>query len=154
MVWISVHTERATTVRAPSAQIFAFLKNIPLAGPLFPGVERIESKGPNEFRWCLQERRMLGRSFLGEYTNLYEDDGVGELRWRTVGGNMKNEGTWRIQATGVEGSMRVRLEFRTEVDAPVPSVLKRPAELFLERETGKGAETMLGRLESAVLAAP
>lgn len=145
MVWIQFEVEGSLLVRSKRAEVFELIRDVPRSGKFFPGVERIEDLGDRRFRWVLAERRALGSSFKGEYINAYADNGTDEMSWQPVSGNMKTRGCWRI--SGPDDAVRVSLVITTELDAPVPRLLKKPAELFGEHETGTGLHKQLETLK-------
>lgn len=148
MVWIEATAERAVTIRAPRGKVLSFMERVETSGPLFPGVRRVEVLGEGRFRWLLEERRTLGTSFTGDYVARYTTRSDREITWDTESGNMKTRGSWRLE--GADGAVRLVARVTTTLDAPVPRILKRPAELFAERETGSGLEVQLERVKSAI----
>lgn len=146
MVWIEASASHEVVIYADRAAIMELLKDIPVCGPMFPGVDRIESLGDNRYRWLIKERRTLGTSFVGQYIAEYTHlpDAVS---WKTVEGNMKTTGRWVL--SGPDRAVRVRAEATTELDAPVPRFLKAPAQLFAVKETRDGLKTQLEGIKAA-----
>jgi carbon monoxide dehydrogenase subunit G len=148
MVWVTARARETIRVNAPVAKVFALLVDVPCSGKMFPGIERIEDQGSGRYLWILVERRTLGKSFFGRYTTQHENNGKDEVRWRTIDGNVKTSGTWTLR--GSDGAVDVTVDVESTVDAPVPSILKRPAELFAIHETTSGVSKQLAGIKAAV----
>ena len=147
MVWIEASASHEVVIRAEKAAILELLQNIPVCGPMFPGVDRIEDLGDNRYRWLIKERRTLGTSFVGNYVAEYTHT-TDAVSWKTIEGNMKTTGRWRL--SGPDLAVRVRAEATTELDAPVPRFLKTPAQLFAVKETRDGLKAQLEGIKAAV----
>ena len=147
MVWIEARASHEGTIRAKREDVLALLADVPVSGPMFPGVDRIEDVGNDRYRWVIKERRTLGTTFVGNYVAEYTrtDDGVA---WKTIEGNMKTHGTWRL--AGSDGYVRVSVQATTELDAPVPRFLKAPAQLFAVKETRDGLKAQLEGIKAAL----
>ena len=149
MVAIAARGTRSIDVPAPLSAIFALIEDVPRSGGFFPGVDRIEPVGPGEFRWVLAERKTLGARFVGDYTTRYTFAAPREASWVTLGGNVRSTGRWTV--AGEDGRARVTLEITSEVEVALPSLMRKPAELFASREIESGLETQLERFRRALL---
>ncbi len=141
---IQASAERSRTVRADKESVLALLLDVSTSGPFFPGVDGIEDPGDGQFRWTLATRRTLGSSFTGRYIAKYERTGD-EVHWSTVEGNMKVKGRWKV--SGPEGMLKLSVAVTSELDAPVPKILKRPAVLFAEMESKSGLDKQLEKID-------
>jgi carbon monoxide dehydrogenase subunit G len=148
MVWLKLNAKKRISIRAPKSSVLALLIDVPRSGKMFPGVRSIEDKGDGKFFWILEPRVTLGKTFDGRYTTQHENNGKDEVRWRTIEGNVKTSGVWRIG--GVDGAIDLSIDSEVEVEAPVPSILKKPAELFAEHEQSGGIEKQLEAIKRAV----
>ncbi len=148
MVWLTVRAKKSIAIKATKASVFEVLKDVPRSGRMFPGVRLIEDQGSGKYLWVLDERRTLGKTFLGRYTTQHENNGTDEVRWKTIEGNVKTSGVWRIG--GRDGAVELSVESEVEVEAPVPSILKKPAEIFAEKEQSGGIEEQLQNIRRAV----
>lgn len=144
MVWIQASAERSRTVRADKETVLALLLDVCTSGPFFPGVDAIEDLGEGQFRWTLATRRTLGSSFTGCYIAKYEREGDA-VNWSTVEGNMTVKGRWTV--SGPDGHLRLSVAVTSELDAPVPKILKKPAVLFAELESKNGLDKQLDKIE-------
>lgn len=148
MVWIEATARASLLIRAPRDAVRALILDVCKSGPFFPGVDRIEDLGSGRYRWRLAERRTLGSRFTGLYVAEYREEGSDAVAWQTVEGNIKVRGRWRLG--GVDGALQVSVECTTELDAPVPRILKAPATLFAEKEARDGLTLQLERLRQHV----
>lgn len=146
MVWIEAKARVSLPVRATRDAIRALILDVPKSGPFFPGVNRIEDLGSGRYRWTLVERRTLGSRFTGLYVAEYREEGPDAVAWETVEGNIKVKGRWHIG--GSDGFVQVTVECTTELDAPVPRILKAPAVLFAEKEARDGLKLQLERMKA------
>lgn len=143
MVWIETTVERTRTIPAETEKVLSLIMDVPTSGPFFPGVDQIVPLGDDTYRWELTERRTLGSSFRGVYTAQYQRSGS-DIRWQTIEGNIKVKGQWSV--TGPNGAARVTVRVTTELDAPVPRILKKPAVVFAEMEAKNGLGKQLDKL--------
>ena len=148
MVWVTVRAKKSISIRATKAAVFDVLKDVCRSGKMFPGVRSIEDQGGGKYLWVLEPRKTLGKVFDGRYTTLHENNGADEVRWKTIDGNVKTGGVWRIG--GSDGAVELSVDSEVTVDAPVPSILKKPAELFAEHEQAGGIEKQLEGIKRAV----
>lgn len=148
MVWVTVRAKKSTFIRASKASVFELLVDVCRSGKMFPGIRSIEDQGDGKYLWVLEDRKTLGKTFSGRYTTLHENNGQDEVRYKTLDGNIKVGGVWRIG--GSDGAVDLSLESEVTVDAPVPSILKKPAEIFAEREQSGGIEKQLENIKRAV----
>lgn len=146
VVWIEASARVELTVYGTKTEVRTLINDVPQSGRWFPGVDRIDDQGNRTYHWQLAERRTLGTSFRGDYISQYRDDGD-DIVWETRSGNMKTRGRWHIE--GPDGRLRVSVSVTTELDAPVPRILKKPATLFAEKETRDGLKQQLARLKEA-----
>lgn len=79
--------------------------------------------GGDTIKFVLQEQNHGVARFTGQYTVRYGADGE-EVVWRTLDGNMVNEGRARVVARA-DGGADVHWSQRIETEVPVPSLLVR-----------------------------
>jgi carbon monoxide dehydrogenase subunit G len=148
MVWLTVRAKKKISIRATKQSVLDLLIDVPRSGKMFPGVRSIEDQGGGKFFWILEPRNTLGKTFEGRYTTQHENNGKDEVRWKWLDGNVKTNGVWRIG--GVDDALELSIDSEVEVEAPVPSILKKPAEIFAEREQSGGIEKQLENIKRAV----
>ena len=147
MVWIETQAVASVTVRAELSDVMALLADVPTMGSYAPGVVSIEEVGPREYRWKMLERKGVGASFTPDYVCKYRDGGPQEICFETISGNVKNRGAWRVSSAG-NGKLRLSIEVTTGLDAPVPRLMKKPAELFARREAQSNLERQLAGIKA------
>jgi carbon monoxide dehydrogenase subunit G len=145
MVMIETRAEASVTVEASPERAFALVRDVPAAGAFIPGVVRIEPVGDDTYRWQLQPRRGVGTTFTPDYVCRYTDNGRDEVSFQTVEGNVNVRGTWRVTPSGA--GARITLSVHSEVDVPVPRLMKKPASLFASRDAQSSVERQLAGIK-------
>jgi hypothetical protein len=79
--------------------------------------------GADTLKFVLQEQNHGVARFTGQYTVRYSTEGD-EVVWRTLEGNMVNEGRARVVARA-DGGADVHWTQRIETEVPVPGLLAR-----------------------------
>ena len=114
----------------------------------FSGVDRIEPLDDDRYRWVIKERRTLGISFIGNYVAKYRVENGTDVVWETLEGNMKTRGVWKTR--GPDGRVHVEVTSTTELDAPVPRLMRKPAELFAVKETRDGLKAQFAGIKTTL----
>ncbi|MBI4816547.1 MAG: hypothetical protein HY791_09820 [Deltaproteobacteria bacterium] len=148
MTWIEAKTEQSVAVRAKRDDALRIIKDICRIGVMFPGVDRVEDRGGGKFRFLIAERSTLGVRFVGDYVNLYEEKGPDTYAFHSLEGNMKVRGFWQVR--GVDGSVTITEQIATELEVPVPRMLKAPVQLFADRELSTGVKAQLEGIRRAL----
>jgi uncharacterized membrane protein len=144
MVMLEATAERSLRIRAPIDQVLAAVLQVEVTGLFWPGVRAITPLGDATYRWELEPRRTLGIEFTAQYTSRYENNGRDQVTFDTVSGNVKSRGRWRLAASGAH--TETVLQITSEVEVPVPRLLKKPAELFARKEVQEGIDAQLQAL--------
>jgi carbon monoxide dehydrogenase subunit G len=112
-------------VRAPYADVFAVLANVPDSASHFPKVERLVDLGGNTYRWELEK---VGTSQVGIqtiYASKYSADRKkGTVRWTPVEGvgNALIGGSWTLADR--KKSTLVKLEISGEITVGLPALMR------------------------------
>jgi hypothetical protein len=155
MTWIASKTERTVTFNAPLSVVFSVLVDVERSGLLFPGTARIEKLAEGLFHFKLEERSTAGLKFHGDYVMRQAHNGVDEVSWTPVSGNVRASGRWKLKETagGVEGHGT----FENEIDAPIPAALHAVVKAldslvhdFAQKETERGTDTYVAALRKLV----
>lgn len=145
MVMLEANGEKTIHIRTSRQSVFDLVRDVQAVGKYWPGVDGIEDLGDGKFRWTLATRKTLGTSFTPQYINQYNDNGKDEVFFETVEGNVKSSGSWRIADHGSSVSLSLRVT--SEVDVPIPRLLKKPATLFASREVTQGIQQQLHKIK-------
>lgn len=146
--WIEAKADKSFFIRVPKAAIYALIRDVPTSGILFPGVDRIEDLGAAKFRWQLAERSTAGIKFRGEYVSQYDFSRDDEITFESIDGNMKTKGRWRFVAAGEGTNVSVRVENQIELPVPIPRLLRKPVQMFADREVSSGFEQQFERIKA------
>ncbi len=134
-------------VMADKEPAIALLLDVVKSGPMFPGVRSVVDEGEGRFRFDLEPRRTLGVSFHGQYLTQYRREGD-SVHWSTVSGNLDVTGEWIVSEKA--GRIEIEVKVLTKVEAPVPRILKKPAQLFADLELRDGMKVQLQNLQKSL----
>jgi uncharacterized membrane protein len=133
MVRIAATEERVLMVDASPAKVYDFFSRPELLGQVMAAVEHCERLPANQVRWVLKEKVDKGIRFKADYVVSYEGDGSGHLRWRSVEGNMRNDGdVWLKPLAG--GGTEIRYCESVEPELPITPLLARLITPLVARE--------------------
>jgi carbon monoxide dehydrogenase subunit G len=112
-------------VRAPAAEVFGVLADVPISASHFPKVDKLVDLGGNSYRWELQKVGTAQVHIQTIYASTYVADGKkGTVTWTPVKGvgNAQVAGRWTI--TGKKTSTHVRLDIQGEIHVPLPGLMR------------------------------
>ena len=145
---IQSSAQHAVRVAASKDQVRSLILDVASSGVFFPDVESVEALGDSRFRFRLKPQRTLGITFVGEYVAAYSQPDETSVRWVSESGNIDSSGTWRLG--GIDGDVKVSLQISSCLDAPVPRLAKKPAEVFARRVTANGLKAQLERFKTEI----
>src|SRR4051794_35520985 len=96
--------EQTLTVPADPATAYAFFSRPERLSQAMGSVERCEMLPDRRVRWVLAEKVDQGIRYRADYVVAFEGDGTGHVRWRSVAGNMRNDGDVWIRPLACGGS--------------------------------------------------
>lgn len=133
MVRIAATEERVLDVAASPAQVYAFFSRPEALGQAMASVERCERLEGNRVRWVLAEKVDKGIRFRADYIVAFEGDGAEHVQWRSVAGNMGNDGDVWIRPRPEGGTA---LHYRESVapDLPITPLMARLIAPLVARE--------------------
>jgi carbon monoxide dehydrogenase subunit G len=111
-------------VRAPLAEVFGVLADVPVSASHFPKLHRLVDLGGNAFRWELERVGTEQIHLQTVYASKYRADRrSGTVVWTPVDGvgNARVGGSWAIRASGA--GTRLVLKLDGEVVVPLPALL-------------------------------
>jgi len=146
MIQLRVETKKHAIIRATTRDVFELLRKVEELALLMPDVERIDRLGAGRFSCVLKRQASFGISFQGHYVCDYEDNGKDEVRWRSPEGNMRSSGSWKV--SGRDGAANLTLDLTTEVDLPLPRVLRFPTLKYAELQASRGVDLQLASLRA------
>ena len=156
MVVIRVATKKHAIVAATKRSALELLRDVEATARLMPGVERTETSPGNRYRCVLKPQASLGMRFQGDYVCEYRDNGIDEISWSSPEGNMRSTGSWKIG--GRDGAVTLSLDMFTEIELPVPRLLRFGAQKYAELQASRGVDAQLvlirERLEAVAVRFP
>ena len=133
MVKISATEEQVLTVAAGPEVAYAFFSRPEELSRAMDSVERCELLPGGKVRWVLEEKVDQGIRFRADYVVAFEGDGAGHVRWRSVEGNMGNDGDVWIKPLP-DGGSEIRYRESVEPDLPITPLMARLIKPLVARE--------------------
>ena len=112
-------------VKAPAADVFAVLSDVPTSASHFPKVAKLVDMGDNTYRWEMEKVGTAQVNIQTIYASKYASDKKkGSVVWTAVKGvgNALIDGSWAI--TAKKQSTLVVLKITGEVHVPLPGLMK------------------------------
>jgi uncharacterized membrane protein len=144
---ISATEEQVLTVTANPEAVYAFFSRPERMSRAMASVERCELLPENRVHWVLEEKVDKGIRFRGDYVVAFEGDGEGHVRWRSVEGNMRNDGdVWIAPLPG--GGSEIRYRESVEPDLPITPLMARLITPLVARELRGEIQGFLDRVRA------
>lgn len=145
MFKISAIEEQTLTVAAAPEAVYAFFSRPESLSQAMASVERWEILPGNRVHWVLEEKADKGIRFRADYVVAFEGDGKGHIRWRSVEGNMRNDGdVWIAPLVG--GGSEIRYRESVEPDLPITPLMARLITPLVARELRGEIQGFLDRV--------
>jgi uncharacterized membrane protein len=152
VVRIAATEERVLTVQASPATVYAFFSSPQELSRSMASVERCEQLPGNTVRWVLEEKVDKGIRFQADYVVAYEGDGAEHVLWRSVEGNMRNDGdVWIKPLAG--GGTEIRYRESVEPELPITPLLATLIKPLVARELRGEINAFLERVHARFSAA-
>jgi uncharacterized membrane protein len=133
MVRIAATEERVLSVPASPEQVYAFFSRPEELARAMGSVERCERLPMNRVRWVLAEKVDKGIRFKGDYVVVHEGDGQRHVCWRSVEGNMQNDGdVWLTPVA--RGGTEIRYRESVAPELPITPLMARLIAPLVARE--------------------
>jgi uncharacterized membrane protein len=133
MVRIAATEERVLTVPASPEAVHAFFSRPESLGEVMASVARCERLPGNHVRWVLEEKVDKGIRFQADYIVAYHGESPEHVYWRSVEGNMRNDGDVWIRPLP-DGGTEIRYRESVEPELPITPLLARLIKPILDRE--------------------
>jgi uncharacterized membrane protein len=147
VVRIAATEERVLTVQASPATVYAFFSSPQELSRAMASVERCELLPGNTVRWVLEEKVDKGIRFQADYVVAYEGDGAKHVLWRSVEGNMRNDGdVWLAPTSG--GGTEIRYRESVEPELPITPLLATLIKPLVARELRGEISAFLERVHA------
>jgi uncharacterized membrane protein len=133
MVRITAMEEQVLTVKASPERVYAFFSRPEQLSQAMASIEHCELLPGGKVRWVLEEKVDQGIRFRGDYIVAYDGDGAEHVSWRSVEGNMRNDGDVWIKSLPGGGS-EVRYRESVEPELPITPLMARLLKPLVARE--------------------
>lgn len=138
-------------VKAPAAEVFALLSDVPKSVSHFPKVDKLTDLGDGVYQWEMQKVGTAQVNLQTVYASKYvSDKAKGSVTWTPVKGvgNAQVAGSWKI--TDNKGrSTSVVLGIQGTVDVALPSLMKMVVAPVVESEFEKLVDQYVANLIKA-----
>lgn len=135
-------------VRAPAAEVFDLLSDVPRSVSHFPKVEKLTDLGGGVYQWEMQKVGTAQVNIQTVYASKYvSDKAKGTVKWTPVKGvgNAQVSGSWKI--TDNKGqSTSVVLAIQGTVEVPLPALMKMVVAPVVESEFEKLVDKYIANL--------
>ena len=146
MAKIATTEERVLCVTTSPQKAYAFFSQAEQLRQAIEGVERCELLADGRILWVLAEKRDQGIRFQPNYVMELEGDGVRYVSWRTVEGNLRDDGETWIDPLD-EGGCRIRYRQTVEPDLPITPLMARLIKPLIARELRNDVSRFLERAQ-------
>jgi uncharacterized membrane protein len=145
MVRIAATEERVLRVQASPERVYAFFSRPEELSQAMASVERCERLPESRVHWVLEEKVDKGIRFKGDYVVVHEGDGKEHVCWRSVSGNMRNDGDVWIRPL-VGGGTEIHYRESVEPEFPITPLMARLIAPLVARELRSEINGFLERI--------
>lgn len=134
-------------VKAPVAEVFAVLCDVPESVSHFPKVEKLTDLGGGVYQWEMEKVGTAQVNIQTIYASKYvSDKAKGTVKWTPVKGigNAQVGGNWKIVDN--KKSTNVTLAIQGEIEVPLPGLMKMVVAPVVEGEFEKLVEKYIDNL--------
>jgi uncharacterized membrane protein len=146
MAKISATEQRVLQVTTSPQKVYAFFSQPEQLCQAMDGVESFETLEGGKVHWVLEEKRDQGICFQPDYVMELNGDGTSHVTWRTVAGNMGDDGEVWIDPLP-EGGSQIRYLQTVEPDLPITPLMARLLKPLVARELRKDVLRFLEQAE-------
>ncbi|MEZ5637287.1 MAG: SRPBCC family protein [Burkholderiaceae bacterium] len=146
---ITVHIELGYefSVKAPAAEVFEVLSDVPTSASHFPKVDQLVDLGNNTYRWEMEKIGLAQVNLQTVYASKYTSNkSKGTVTWTPVKGegNALVSGSWKI--TDKKKSTDLVLTIEGDLTMPLPGLMKMVIAPVVEAEFEKMVEKYIDNL--------
>ncbi|MCZ4313552.1 SRPBCC family protein [Comamonadaceae bacterium G21597-S1] len=146
---ITVHIELGYefSVKAPAAEVFEVLSDVPTSASHFPKVDQLVDLGNNTYRWEMEKIGLAQVNLQTVYASKYTSNkSKGTVTWTPVKGegNALVSGSWKI--TDKKKSTDLVLKIEGDLTLPLPGLMKMVIAPVVEGEFEKMVEKYIDNL--------
>lgn len=138
-------------VKAPAADVFEVLSDVPTSVQHFPKVEALTDLGDGVYQWEMEKvgttQVNIQTVYASKYTSQFDAaKDKGSVKWTPVKGvgNALVSGQWKID--GKKKSTAIELAIQGEIEVPLPSLMKMVVAPVVEGEFEKLVDKYIANL--------
>ena len=144
---VSIDLAYTFDVKAPAAEVFAVLADVPTSASHFPKVDKLVDLGGNAYRWEMAKIGLAQVNLQTIYACQYASNkNKGTVSWTPIAdvGNAQVSGNWKI--TDKKKHTHVELAIRGDLTLPLPGLMKMVVGPVVESEFEKLIEQYIDNL--------
>ena len=146
-ITVSIDLAYELEVKAPSAEVFAVLSDVPTSASYFPKVDKLVDLGGGSYRWEMAKIGLASISLQTIYASTYVSNMArGTVLWTPVKdeGNALVSGRWTLKDN--KQSTHITLQVQGELTIPLPGLMKMVVAPVVEAEFEQLTEQYLDNL--------
>jgi len=135
------------SVKAPAAEVFDLLSDVPASASHFPKVHQLVDLGGNSYRWEMEKIGLAQVNLQTIYASKYTSNKAkGTVVWTPVKGegNALVSGSWKI--SDKKKSTHLVLKIEGDLTLPLPGLMKMVIAPVVESEFEKMVEKYIDNL--------
>lgn len=146
-ITVSIDLAYEFSVKAPFAEVFEVLSDVPTSASFFPKVDQLVDLGDNSYRWEMEKIGIASVNLQTIYASHYvSNKAKGTVVWTPIKGegNALVSGNWKI----TDNKKSTKIEFATKGDLslPLPGLMKVVVTPVVEAEFTKMVEQYIDNL--------
>lgn len=134
-------------VKAPAAEVFQVLSDVPTSVSFFPKVDKLTDLGDGVYQWEMEKVGTAQVNIQTVYASKYSSSKAkGTVTWKPVPGigNALVGGSWKI--ADKKKSTHIELKIDGQINVPLPGLMKMVVAPVVEGEFEKLVEKYLANL--------
>ena len=146
-ITVSIDLAYELEVKAPYAEVFAVLSDVPTSASYFPKVDKLVDLGGGSYRWEMAKIGLASISLQTIYASTYVSNMArGTVLWTPVKdeGNALVSGRWTLKDN--KQSTQITLQVQGELTIPLPGLMKMVVAPVVESEFEKMTEQYIDNL--------
>ena len=146
-ITVSIDQAYEFEVKAPFAEVFAVLSDVPTSASHFPKVDKLVDLGGGAYRWEMAKIGVASISLQTIYASQYVSNKArGTVVWTPVQGegNALVSGNWKLKDN--KQSTHITLQVQAELSIPLPGLMKRVVAPVVEAEFEQLTEQYIDNL--------
>jgi carbon monoxide dehydrogenase subunit G len=148
-ITVSIDLAYEFSVKAPAAEVFDLLSDVPASASHFPKLDKLVDLGDGAYRWEMAKIGIASIHLQTIYASRYlSNRAKGSVVWIPVQGegNALVSGSWKIKDH--KKSTQLMLAIQGELSLPLPGLMKKMVSPLVEAEFEKLIEQYIANLST------